>query len=384
MMHQLKFLQPLALFLSLLLLLCSLASCTNPSDKTAESSASTTDSGAGDSENADSTGEELGGTDADEPLSCLAYVYDEEHPADYSAMNAAWKSLSKTPALSEEELALPTKELIDRIFTLENAYVFWAVSTSSDRYILSNGTYCFDTFGRSPYCFYDAYRDMRSFNGFAELETRPDAAKQLLEKYKTSLTDDAFGILQKNYGRNSYGYLPLMTQCLEVVLSQKLYYDQLSDGEVAELYATLEKFYAPEADRGRLPKLYHDQSFRFYTHFTKEGFPGSMYGEVDLRNGEPIRICDIQGTTPHYSDTESEDAAVAFTQAANASYTVSPSSDGTFFYKKGNGAEGALTYQIRFTEESYAVFYCPDDPTAEEYTLVLGDFGAPVLVPYEG
>ena len=195
-------------------------------------------------------------------------------------IQATWDSmdaLNPTPSLSEEELALPTPELIDAIFTEENAYVFHAIYGVM---LKLSSTYFYDDYGNAyPALSHDCYQQWRGFNGFLELETRPDAAKHLLERYKASDTDPAFGKFGSNYGGS------FLMQCLEVVLSEEVYLGQLTETERAELYATVEGFHG--TDRTEMPS--GDQSYRFYPYDATEN---------TVAEGEPIVIPSVSSGKP--------------------------------------------------------------------------------------
>lgn len=176
-----------------------------------------------------------------------------------------FQDLDSNPSLTEEELALPTPELVRLIFSRDHAAVFWNISYANLLFSSQIDT-AYDEFGRAfRYAGLHTYDSWRDFNGLAELETRPDAAACLLEAYKTADTDDSFGEYTKN-GHGNY-----LMQCLEVVLSEDMYLNQLTDAQRADLYQTLEGYYG--ADRSGASTDGTDQSFRFYYHYGADILP---------------------------------------------------------------------------------------------------------------
>ena len=83
----------------------------------------------------------------------------------------------------------------------------------------------------------------------------------LLEKYKTSDTDDCFGDAKPSHHNGGI----LLMMCLEVLLSEEVYFNQLTDAERTDLYQTLESFYG--ADRSGALTNGADQSYRFYPYY---------------------------------------------------------------------------------------------------------------------
>lgn len=168
--------------------------------------------------------------------------------------------LENNPALTDTDLELPTPELVDRIFSRENARIFERISAY---YIsLSDIEMASDDYGRMfRICEVEIYDYCRKFNGLAELETRSDAAACLLKKYVAIDKDD---IPSDAMGRDS-SYHYFLMQCLEIVLSEDIFFSQLSDSECETLYKTLEDFYGE--DRSNALCDGRDHSFRFYPYY---------------------------------------------------------------------------------------------------------------------
>ena len=166
---------------------------------------------------------------------------------------------------SEEELAMPTDELIRALFSMDCIELFdnikyvepaeggdrqggsgayqWVVDDCGRVFVIST---------KNPYEFW------RYFNGFRELEVREDAIPCLLEAYRASNVGEGLG-------RNGDGYR--LMQCLEVVLSQDCYMGRMTDGERTTLYELIEGFHG--TDRSHIstegvPAA--DQSYRFYPY----------------------------------------------------------------------------------------------------------------------
>ena len=172
--------------------------------------------------------------------------------------------------MSEKQRSVPTDELINAIFCEENRglfrlldyrdpYVIWDESKLHSNELQK----VYDDYGNMfVITNYNYYEDWWLYNGFRELETREDAIPSLLEAYRTSNVSDNFGEEKKNDG----GYL--LMQCLEVVLSQDVYLDRMTDEEKATLYELIEGFHG--ADRSgfiteQIPVI--DQSYRFYPYY---------------------------------------------------------------------------------------------------------------------
>lgn len=168
-------------------------------------------------------------------------------------------AMDRNTALSDEELSLPTPELIELIFTRENVVIFGKLFTALG--VDSGIRPVTDDYGRTFIIpGFNYYASWRTYNGIAELENRPDAAACLLEKYKTAETDDCFGEFQTPCeGVN------LLMKSLEVMLSEEIYSNQLTEAERAALYKTLEVFYGE--DRSKAPTDGSDQSYRFYPYY---------------------------------------------------------------------------------------------------------------------
>ena len=176
-----------------------------------------------------------------------------------------YRDLEYNPSLTDEELALPTPELVRLIFSRDHAVVFQNISYANMLFS-SQIDMAYDEFDRAfRYVGLHAYDSWREFNGLAELETRPDAAACLLEAYKTADINDSFGEYKKN-GHGNY-----LMQCLEVVLSEDIYLDQLTETQRADLYQTLEGYYG--ADRSMALTDGMDQSFRFYYYYGDDILP---------------------------------------------------------------------------------------------------------------
>lgn len=167
----------------------------------------------------------------------------------------------ETPSLSDSELDLPTGDLIEVCLSESYNSVFNSILFYANVYQINTKTgevethaleqEATDDWGRNfrvpKDAFYDAWRE---FNGLRELETRPDAASCLLARYRQS----EFGDYQ--------------TRILEVLLSEEVYFNQLTEAERRILYETLEAIYG--ADRSKAATDGSDQSYRFYPYYPIE------------------------------------------------------------------------------------------------------------------
>lgn len=165
------------------------------------------------------------------------------------------------PTLSRSELDWPTADLIEVCLSASYDSVFNSILFYRNVYQLNTKTgetvsnaleqEATDDWGRNfrvpKDAFYDAWRE---FNGLQELETRPDAASCLLARYRQS----EFGDYQ--------------TRILEVLLSEEVYFNQLTEAERTILYETLEAIYG--ADRSKAATDGSDQSYRFYPYYPIE------------------------------------------------------------------------------------------------------------------
>ena len=171
-------------------------------------------------------------------------------------------AFDETLSLSDSELDLPTADLIEVCLSESYNSAFNSILFYRNVYQLNTKTGetvshaleqdVTDDWGRNfripKDAFYDAWRD---FNGLQELETRPDAASCLLAKYRQSEIGD------------------YQTRILEVLLSEEVYFNQLTEAERTILYETLEGFYG--TDRSGAPTDGSDQSYRFYPYYPVEG-----------------------------------------------------------------------------------------------------------------
>ena len=179
-------------------------------------------------------------------------------------------SSARPPApFSEEELAVPTDELIDALFSLNCIELFdnvaynepkkgwnWQDWPAAYQQVTDDYGRAFVISTKNPYEFW------RYFNGFRELERREDAIPCLLEAYRTSDVRDNFGSAKMN----GDGYR--LMQCLEVVLSQEYYLDRMTAEQKATLYELIEGFHG--ADRSGISTEgapVADQSYRFYPYY---------------------------------------------------------------------------------------------------------------------
>ena len=174
-------------------------------------------------------------------------------------------------SMTEEELKLSTQELIDLIFSPKYYEAYYSLIHNSVAHL---DHYC-DLDGNQyniPW-----YLDCRNFNGFVELESRPDAASLLLEKYKNSLTDDCL----KEYT----SYMPegpaatpdytaqlVLPFVLEVLLARRAIFNQLTEEEQRELYETILIIRGKPEDRVTNHLYYMDASFLFFPHYKYREF----------------------------------------------------------------------------------------------------------------
>ena len=165
--------------------------------------------------------------------------------------------------MSKKRLASPTPELIDLIFSEANQGLFLEIQFTGNQDMMPAYRRVRDDYGRE-FAIYeqDFYQDWWLYNGLRELETREDAIPCLLEAYRNSDVSDSFGSAKMN------GDDYRLMQCLEVVLSQDVYLDRMTDEEKATLYELIEDFHG--ADRSgfiteQIPVI--DQSYRFYPYY---------------------------------------------------------------------------------------------------------------------
>ena len=116
------------------------------------------------------------------------------------------------------------------------------------------------------------YYYCRNFNGFLELETRPDAARLLLNKYKTSMTDDCLGeymyYVEISPYPSNFCVLPILPFLLEVLLARTAIFSQLTEAEQRELYDTICEIRYNPMERPPYPYTYEfDAIFLFFPHY---------------------------------------------------------------------------------------------------------------------
>ena len=174
----------------------------------------------------------------------------------------------RPPLFSKEELAkLPTDELIERCFSQMYVTIFENVDVDRQEEWKNNPHTKLrkvrDDFGRTfVISEKDIYYEWLILNGVRELERREDAIPCLLEAYRNSDVSDSFGSAKMN------GDDYRLMQCLEVVLSQDVYLDRMTDEEKATLYELIEGFHG--ADRSGISTEgvpVADQSYRFYPYY---------------------------------------------------------------------------------------------------------------------
>ena len=363
--------------LSLLLafLLLTAVACTNPEP----GDAGTTESPSTDAPE-DGTTASAETTSGDAPQDSASEQESEATPErDTSASAEDWKTVSQSPTLSEEELALPTPALIDAIFTEENAYVFhyfygFNSAVSSAGWILDQ--HQLDYWNRATY---HSYYTWRSFNGFQELETRPDAAACLLEKYKTSDTDDGFGVFYRSNGEY------FMSQCLEVVLAQNFYFRQLTEAERDTLYETVVRLHG-EKPTSVWELNRYDQSYRFYPHYVS--FHDLPLFLVQVTPGAEIypvyTHAAVSGVWTPGNEALDSDIYHQFIDALP--YRIATTDDGRQIWQRVTdpAVETSPLYRLTFIEGGIALFIPLDEAAAlPSYTITLTDFGIPTLLPYE-
>ena len=180
-----------------------------------------------------------------------AYTGDYEYP-EYTG-----------PQMTEEELKLDTQALIDLIFSPK---YYGAYEEMLSVTAFANPKYNFCEANRSNYAT-PQYQYCRNFNGFLELETRPDAARLLLNKYKTSMTDDCLGEYMYYKGVAIYPpTLPVLPFLLEVLLTRTAIFSQLTEAEQRELYDTIcEIRYNPMEPPPYVAEF--DAVFLFFPHY---------------------------------------------------------------------------------------------------------------------
>ena len=206
----------------------------------------------------------------DETTETTVSCFDQLSPNERYEFNWLASSATHFPGLlSEEELALSTEELIDILFSADSIGLYinidWRGRAEDWNWRNWPAAYqqVSDDYGRVfVISTANPYKKWRYFNGFTELETREDAIPCLLEAYRNSDVSDCFGSAKMN----GDGYR--LMQCLEVVLSQDVYLDRMTDEEKATLYELIEGFHG--ADRSGISTEgvpVADQSYRFYPYY---------------------------------------------------------------------------------------------------------------------
>lgn len=128
----------------------------------------------------------------------------------YYANEYMQKQQSKIVQLTPEQLSLPTDELVDLVLD----FPFWIVYLSS--------TY--------PYAkTYEIITTAYEYNGFAELEKRPDSASVMLCRFKELVKESDYGSLHASY--------------LYFILSTPVYYDRLMPEELAEFERVCDEYH---------------------------------------------------------------------------------------------------------------------------------------------
>ncbi|MBO4860765.1 MAG: hypothetical protein J5530_04390 [Clostridia bacterium] len=127
----------------------------------------------------------------------------------YSTKGYMQERQSKIVQLTPEQLSLPTGELVDLILD----FPFWTEYFSS--------TY--------PYAkTYEIITTAYEYNGFAELEKRPDSSNAMLCRFKELVKESDYGSLHASY--------------LYFILSTPVYYDRLTPEELAEFECVCDEY----------------------------------------------------------------------------------------------------------------------------------------------
>ena len=129
--------------------------------------------------------------------------YDESGRAHhfYYAKDYVQEQQSKIVQLTPEQLSLPTGELVDVVLD----FPFWIEYLSSSY----------------PYAkTYEIITTAYDYNGFAELEKRPDSASVMLCRFSELVKESDYGSLHASY--------------LFFILSTPIYYDRLTPDELIE------------------------------------------------------------------------------------------------------------------------------------------------------